>query len=168
MGPLSGLAGTWRAPGRDLAAHQAAGDSEAAALARLIGGCLAAFLSTLPGLMRAASEAPPPFEARFGGALFAWLFLAPLAFYALAALGHLAARALGGRGSWRGARLALFSALFAVWPLMLLHGALLGLAPDSVLRIMVAAALAGGFLYIWLGGLIAAESPGRAAGPEWR
>lgn len=164
MAPLSGLVRIWRAPGAAITARLAQGGGEPAALARLMGGCLAAFLSTWPALMRAASGGPPPLEARLGGALFGWLFLAPLAFYALAAVSHLAARALGGRGSWAGARLALFSALFAVWPLMLLHGVLMGIAPGSAPRVLVAAALAGGFLYIWGRGLIAAESPGRARG----
>ncbi len=61
-----------------------------------------------------------------GGALMATLFLLPPLAYALAAISHLVARALGGRGTGYGARMALFWSLLAVSPLMLLQGLVRG------------------------------------------
>ena len=88
-----------------------------------------------------------------------WLFIAPLALYAIAALSHLIARALGGQGSWYSARLALFWSLLAASPLWLLNGLVAGfIGPGLQLGLTSAIALAV-FLIFWGLSLIEAEKP---------
>jgi hypothetical protein len=100
-------------------------------------------------------------EARLGGAMLAWLALMPLALYGLAAVTHLAARAVGGRGDFYGARLALFWSLLAAAPMWVLAGAV------SVVGGLVAQAVAlaalGGFAWLWLPALFEAERGGTDA-----
>ena len=72
-----------------------------------------------------------------GGALMAWLFIAPLALYAIAGLAHLSARLGGGKGTWYSARLSLFWSLLASTPLILLHGLVAGfIGPGIELQIV--------------------------------
>ena len=83
-------------------------------LLNLILACGLIFVGQWPRLSRAAYlDDAVPFDALIGGALLGWLFIAPLALYAFAALSHFALRALGGQGSHLTARLALFWSLLA-------------------------------------------------------
>lgn len=149
--------------------HLAAGAREDRALALLMLGCALVFVGQWPRLMRLA-QAPgaAPFEAMIGGALLGWLFLAPLALYALAALSHLLARAIGGRGSFYGARVALFWALLAAAPLWLVNGLVFGLAGEGWVSRFVGGLALGIFLVFWLLGLVEAERPAarRASAPD--
>ncbi len=154
---------SWRHPRRVMARLLAAGRREDRALMFLMLGCALAFLSQWPRLMRASLDDPStPLEARLGGALVAWLFIAPLALYVIAALSHVAARMLGGRGSWYGARLALFWALLAAMPMWLLNGLLAGLAGGGPLHDIAGAIALAGFVIIWLASLYQAEFGGEA------
>ena len=120
--------------------------------------CALIFVSQWPALARMAHHDPAiPLDARLGGALMGTLFLLPLFAYALAALSHLAARALGGRGSHHGARLALFWALLAISPLMLLQGLARGLAGPGPAQTALGVAVLVCFLAVWASGLIEAE-----------
>ena len=77
---------------------------------------------------------PEPLAATISAHLFGYLFVAPLLFYGLAALLHLAARAFGGRGGYLGARSALFWAALLGGPIALalaLAGALVEIAGGS-------------------------------------
>lgn len=151
---------SWRAPGRVVRRLLAQGRREDRALAFLMFACTLIFVSEWPSLIAAPSEVPV--EARLGGALLAWLGLMPLALYALAAVSHLAARALGGQGSHYGARLALFWALLAAAPLWLLAAAVGVAAPGPVALAAEALALAA-LVWLWLPGLLAAERGGADA-----
>src|SRR6056297_2821412 len=106
---------------------------EERALVYLLGACLVIFMAQWPRLQREAVLNPdaPPLDAQIGGALFAWMFLMPLVFYLVAALSHIVARLLGGRGTWYRARLALFWTLLAVSPLMMLYGLVAGLVGEG-------------------------------------
>ncbi|MDO5619925.1 MAG: hypothetical protein Q4G24_00495 [Paracoccus sp. (in: a-proteobacteria)] len=101
------------------------------------------------------------FEARMGGALMGVMFIMPLLAYGLAALvamlSRLTARPVEGRHS----RLALFWALLAVVPAMLLAGLVQGfVGPGPALSI--AHAIAGiGFVVIWGAGLSALGGRGQ-------
>ncbi|WP_102223123.1 YIP1 family protein [Acidimangrovimonas sediminis] len=161
MSLVGDIAESYRAPGRVALRKLGQGVREDRALAWLMLACFLIFVSEWPGLSRAAHLAPSvTFDQRLGGALMSTLFLLPVIAYALAALAHLVARALGGQGSWYGARLALFWAMLAISPLMLLNGVVAGLVGDGsgprVLGWIVAAA----FLWLWLGGL---RATGRAS-----
>jgi hypothetical protein len=96
------------------------------ALAVLMAACLLIFVAQWPRLQREAFESGQEFQMLAGGALLAWLFIVPLASYAMGSLSHLAARLFGGRGTAYGARFALFWALLVASPLWLLWGLVAG------------------------------------------
>jgi hypothetical protein len=153
---------TYRAPGRGLARRLGAGRREDRALAVLMLGCAALFLSQVPVIRRATALDPSqPLEARLGAALLVWMFIAPLFFYLLAGISRLLARLLGGTGTGYAARLALFWALLAAAPLFLLNGLVLGLTGPGAVQMLVGYATLALFLWMWIGGLVAAER-GRA------
>ncbi len=152
---------SYLAPRRVVGRLLAQGPREDRALAMLMAGLGIAFLAQWPALMRQAAADPSvPLDARIGGALMGLVFLAPLGAYALAGLVRLAARLVGGRGSWFGARLALFWALLAASPLMLLQ-ALAGVVLGPMAQAALAWAVAAVFLWVWIGGVMAAEGGGR-------
>ena len=101
-------------------------EHEGRALAILMAGCLITFVGQWPRLAREAHLSGQELNPLIGGALLGWLFIAPLAFYALAFLAHLICRALGGSGSAYAARLGFFWAWLAASPLLLLHGLVAG------------------------------------------
>lgn len=134
------------------------GTHEGRALATLIGACLLIFVAQWPGLARAAHVDPAiPLDARMGGALLGTLFLLPPIAYAVAALSHLVARAFGGTGSFFSARLALFWALLAVSPLMLLQGLVRGFIGPGPALTLVGLAVLATFLMLWVTSLIESE-----------
>ena len=108
------IVATYRGPGAVMRRLLARGQREDRALAILMAGCLLVFVSQWPPLARQAHFDGQELNPLLGGALLAWVMIAPLIFYGLAALSHLLARALGGQGSFFGARLALFWALALV------------------------------------------------------
>ncbi len=90
------------------------------------------------------------------GVAMGTLFLAPLLFYLLSAISGLIARLLNWRVSWRHARVALFWALLAATPLVLLEGiALLVFGEFPALQILSWLTIAF-FAWVWVGGLLAA------------
>lgn len=114
---------TFRSPRGVMREKLAGGPREDRLIATLIIACFLNFVAQWPVHARAAALDPSiPLEARLGGALMAWLFIVPLAAYVVAAGTHVIARLVGGKGSWFGARLALFWALLAASPLWLLNG----------------------------------------------
>lgn len=148
----------WRRPRAFIRRKLGDGVREDRALAVLMGAGALIFVAQWPVLARAAELDPAvPFEARIGGALLASVFLLPLAMYLLAALSHVIARAVGGRGGWFGARLALFWALFATSPLMLLNGLVGGVLGQGRAEMTVGLLVLGGFLYLWMSMLTEAE-----------
>jgi hypothetical protein len=149
---------SYRRPRAVLRRHLADGGQEGRALAVLMGACLLMFVAQWPVAARQAHLDPSiPLDARMGGALMAMIFMVPLLAYAVAALSHLVARALGGRGSFLAARMALFWSLLTVSPLMLLQGLVHGLAgPGPGLTLLGLGVLAV-FLILWINGLIEAE-----------
>lgn len=128
------------------------------ALAILMGACLLLFVAQWPAHARAAHLAPEvPLDARLTGALMGTIFLLPLLAYAVAAASHLVLRLFGGRGSFHGARMALFWAMLAVGPLMLLNGLVRGMIGPGPAETATGAVAALAFLAIWGAGLRVAE-----------
>lgn len=147
---------TWRGPRAVVRGKLATGPREDRALATLIGACLLIFVAELPGLARAAHLDPSvPLDARIGGALLATLFVLPLLFYALAWVSHLVLWLLGRPGSAYGARVALFWALLAVGPVLLVQGLLAGLLGPGWVSSLTGFAVLLGFVAIWRAGLAA-------------
>ncbi len=148
---------TYRAPRAVYRRRVGTAPREDRALAVAILACGLIFIGQWPRLVRQAQLSGEELNPLLGGALFAWLFIMPLMLYALGTLSHLAARALGGRGSGYRARFALFWALLAAAPLWLGWGVLAGLAgPGPLLQGVGALALAA-FLAFWALGFREAE-----------
>ncbi|MGV6850008.1 MAG: YIP1 family protein [Marinibacterium sp.] len=157
MAVTSDIAAMYRRPGPVVARLLEMGPREDRALAILMGFCLLGFVAQLPRLSREAHLGDTPLDALMGGALMGWLFLAPLLFYLIAALSHLAARAFGGKGTWFGARLALFWALLASAPMMLFYGLLAGFSGPGPSLHAVGVLWLAVFGWFWFTGLRQAE-----------
>lgn len=157
------IVSTWRAPRATMRRLLAAGQREDRAIVFLIAACSLIFVAQWPRLARQAYiDDSVPLQALLGGALFGWVFLAPLFFYGLAAFSHLLARMMGGKGTWYGARLALFWALLSVAPLGMLQGLVAGFLGAGAALNIVATLLLVAFFVIWLLSLAEAETPGPA------
>ena len=150
-GILPRLLLTWRAPSRVMRAQGTLSDP--ALLMVLMVAMALFFVAQLPVHNRAAMIDPAiPVEARLGGALFAVMGLMPLLAYGLASLVALLSR---GRISGHASRVALFWALMAVSPAMLLCGVVAGyLGASPGLQLLQLATLAA-FLRFWVAGLAA-------------
>jgi hypothetical protein len=148
----------WRGPRRLIRQKLDQGPREDRALAVLMGACGLFFVAQWPQLSRAAHLDPTvPLDARLGGALMAVMFLVPLIAYGLAGVSHLAARAVGGRGSYAGARLALFWAMLAIAPAMLFQGLVSGILGQGPQTTVTGVVVLGLFLWLWLSMLAEAE-----------
>jgi hypothetical protein len=153
----------WRQPRRTFRARLEEGPREDRAFAVLMGACGLSFIAQWPPLARAAHLDPAiPLDARMGGALMATLFLLPLIAYGVAAASHLVARALGGRGTFQGARLALFWALLGAMPGVLFYGLAAGLVGPGPAVTLTGIIVFAGFLWLWLTLLSEAEREPRA------
>ena len=153
MPVTSDIIATYRKPRQVMARLLAMGAREDRALAILMGGCVLVFTSQMPKLAREAHVTGQDLNMLLGGALFGWIVIAPLMLYTVSWLTHLFIRLLRGKGDSYGARLALFWALLAASPLMLLIGLTAGfIGPSPALT------LGGGlwllvFLWFWISGL---------------
>ena len=162
MGLIPALLSTWRAPRQ--AIRRAAGMSDPAILALLIGAMAVYFVAQWPGHARAAVLDPSvPLQARLGGALLATLFLMPLLVIALAGVVALLARAAGLALDGRHSRLALVWALAAVAPAMLLAGLVNGLVGPGPELTLVHVLAGAAFLWFWVSGLRALMPRGERA-----
>jgi hypothetical protein len=151
------ISATYRGPGRVMRQLLAMGPREDRALAYLMAGCLVMFVSQMPKLAREAHLTGEDLNMLMGASLLAWVFIAPLLLYGIAAFSHLVAKLFRGHGSHYGARLALFWALLASSPLILLHGLVAGfIGPGPQLQV-IGMAWFGVFAWFWISGLIAAE-----------
>ena len=161
MGLAVDIITSWRHPRQVMARHMSRDEREDRAFMYLILACVLIYVSRWPGLARLAQTDPStPLEMRLGGALFAWIFIVPLALYLIAALSRLISGVFGGRGSWYSARLALFWSLLAATPLWLLNGLVEGYALPELIENGVGAIALAAFAVIWLSSLIEAEFGG--------
>lgn len=160
MAVTTDIVASYRRPAQVMRRLLSHGTREDRALAMLMAGCVLAFLSQLPRLAREAHLSGEELNPMLGGALFAWLFIAPLMFYLIAALSHLVAKLFKGQGDWFGARLALFWAFLAASPLMLLNGLTAGFVGQGPALTLVGFVWFMAFLWIWLSSLKTAETGG--------
>lgn len=158
MAVTTDIAATYRGPGRVMRRLLGMGQREDRALAFLMAGCVLVFVAQLPRLAREAHVTGQELNMLLGASLLAWVIIAPLLLYGIAGLSHLLARALGGQGGWYGARLALFWALLAAAPLLLLHGLVAGLIGPGPARDGIGLLWLGVFLWFWIAGLRQAEA----------
>lgn len=151
------LVTTWRAPRAALRRHLARGVSEPFAFTLLLVFLVLAFVGQWPVAAREAFLADEPSAApRILARAFAVLASVPL-WYGLAAISHLVARAFGGKGTWYGARIALFWALATVGPLMLLQGLVAGMIGPGPGLWIISMGIGVAFIYLWLTMLHEAE-----------
>lgn len=144
------LVATWRRPRAILRQHLARGRSEPFAFSLLLVFMILAFVGLWPVAAREAFLANEPSAApRILAFALAVLALIPV-WYALAALSRLAARAMGGQGSWYAARIALFWALASVGPLMLLQGLVAGMIGPGPALTAVRVGVGLAFFWLWL------------------
>lgn len=155
----SDMVATYKGPRKAFARILSMGQREDRALMILMAGCLIAFVARWPALARQAHVSGQDLNMLLGGALLAWLFIAPLALYALAALTHVIAKILRGQGDWYGARVALFWSLLASSPLMLLNGLIEGFVGPGPGLQLVGFVWFAVFNWFWLSGLLEAERP---------
>ena len=158
---------TWRGPRAVMRDILAQGRREDRAIVFLMISCFLIFVAQWPRLRRVSEGYEPSFypdDLNFEGmmtyAFFSSVIVLPLLMYGLAALSHLIAKAIGGKGSWYGARLSLFWTLLATSPLVLLYGLVRGLIGPGPQATLVGAVGAIVFLTIWLQSLREAESGG--------
>lgn len=157
MALVPDIIASWRAPAKGLRQHLARPRSESFAFTFLFVFLLIAFIGQWPRAARDSflhPEVPLPQHLLATGLALAATI--PL-WYGLAALSRLVARALGGQGSWYGARLALFWALAVISPLMLLQGLAQGFLGQGVQANVLGAAIGLAFLALWITMLREAE-----------
>lgn len=160
MAVTDDIVATYRGPGAVMRRLLTGERHEARALTYLVAALVVIYVAQWPGLSRAAHFEPDvPLVQRMVASFLAVLAMIP-AFYLLAALGHLAARLLGGQGDFFGARIALFWALLAVTPLMLLQGMVAGFIGPGVQATLVGVIVFAVFLWFWVSGLRVAEFGG--------
>tara|TARA_R110002110_G_scaffold20312_3_gene82440 strand:- start:1784 stop:2272 length:489 start_codon:yes stop_codon:yes gene_type:complete len=158
MAATRDIVATYRRPGQVIARLLGQGTREDRALIYLMVGCLMVFVAQTPRLARQAHVTGEDLGMLMGGTLMAWLFVAPLVLYALAGttqiLGRLTGRGPGGYG----ARLALFWALLAASPLMLLWGLTAGFVGPGIEMTIVGVLWFAAFMWFWVAGFITAAS----------
>ena len=143
---------SWRRPGQVVRGLSPM--SEGAMLAVLMGAMLVFLIAQAPGHARAAALDPAvPMAGRMAGALTAVLLMMPLVAYVVASLVALASRLTRWRLAAEDSRLALFWALLAVAPAMLLSGLTEGFAGPGAALTLTRAVAGLGFLVIWGAGL---------------
>lgn len=165
MAVTNDIVRTWRKPRQVMRDLLDQGRREDRAIAYLMISCFLIFIAQWPRLSRKAAgfELPagavvPELDRLMAYEFMAWMMIWPLFLYILAALTHLMAKALGGKGDWFGARLALFWSMLATVPLLLLHGLTAGFSGPGVQTNLVGAIWLIAFIIIWVQTLREAES----------
>lgn len=162
-GMVPRIVSSWWRPGRVVASLSEMPDRVLVVV--LMAAMLMFLIAQAPVHARAAALDPSvPLEARMGGALLAVMFIMPLLAYGLAALVAGLSRLTPWPVGARQSRLALFWALLAVSPAMLLAGltaGMVGPGPALTLTRLIAGL---GFVAIWVAGLRALAGQG-GAGP---
>ncbi len=162
MAVTDDILATYRAPRAVMARLLAGERHEARALAYLLAAVIVIHIAQWPGMARAAFLQPDvPLSQRMFAAFLAVLAAIPL-LYGLAALAHLVARALGGRGSYFEARVVLFWALLATTPLMLFQGMVSAFFGQGGALTLTGLVVFTVFLWFWMTGIRLAEY-GKAA-----
>ena len=156
MSVVMDIVATYRGPARVLRRFAAVGQREDRAIAILMAGCAVVFVSTWPALSRKAHFTGEELTPMLGGALFAWLFIMPLVLYALGLLVYAGFRLAGSKAQPWPFRLALFWALLAASPLMLLHGLVAGFMGEGPPKMIVGALWLFIFVWFWFSGSVAA------------
>ena len=145
---------TYRAPRDTLARRIGSQVREDRALAVLMGACILIFVAQWPRLAREAHlDGEIGFDARLAGALFAWLFMAPLMFYVLSLLVQGALRLFRCKADGYSVRMALFWGLLAAAPLFLFTGLTAGFVGPGPALNLVGGLAFGALVVFWVSGI---------------
>jgi hypothetical protein len=159
MAVTTDIANMYRRPKAVVQRILSQGNREEFALVILMGACLIICFAQLPRLARISYLEGGSLERDLIYVFFVWMMIAPLMLYGVAAISHIIAKVFRGRGTWLGSRLALFWALLAAAPVMILWGLVAGfIGPSPALSISGALWLAA-FLLFWGLGMKLAEWP---------
>ncbi|MGL4319467.1 MAG: YIP1 family protein [Paracoccaceae bacterium] len=159
MSVTNDIVQSWRRPRAVIRRHLARPVSEPFAFSLLITFLILAFIALWPGMSRTATLDPArPLVQQMVAAGLALLATIPI-WYLVAALIHAIARVLGGQGTFYRARLALFMALLAASPLVLLQGLTMGFIGPGPQATLVGVLAGAGFLILWMIMLTEAEKP---------
>jgi hypothetical protein len=134
------------------------GVRESRALAFVMGFAAVAFVAQMPRLSRVAHLTEQDLNMLLGGALLGTVFIMPLMLYVLALVVHLIARLLGWSGTPFAARIALFWALVATTPILLLHGLVAGFIGPGAQQFTVGLVWFSVFFWFWIAGMREAGS----------
>ncbi|WP_339107175.1 YIP1 family protein [Thioclava sp. GXIMD4216] len=153
MSALSDILRSYRAPRQVVRDHLSHAPSEPRALTFLLSALVLVYIAQWPGLSRFAFENPAtPLPALMLGQALGLLVAVPL-FYLVALIARGVAKLLGGKGSGYGARIALFWALLAASPLLLLRGLVSGFIGVGHQANMVGVATFLVFVIFWISGM---------------
>ena len=153
------ITATYRGPGRVVSRILDGTRREDSVLYFLIGACVVIFIAQAPYQSREAYlDDSVPFQARLYWSAFLWIFLFPLVMYGVAAIIWLITRVLPGAPSGYGIRVALFWALLASTPVLLLLGLTAGMVGPGPALQVVALLWCGVFLWFWIAGTWAART----------
>lgn len=149
MSLIPDIVESWRAPSRVVRRHLGRPKSEAFVFTFLFTFLFLAFVAQTPYAARLSHMHPEvPLTQRLLATALGLMAMIPF-WYGLAAVSRLVARVFGGQGSWYGARLALFWALVAVTPAMLLMGLSLGFLGQGMQTNALGALVGLAFLTLW-------------------
>lgn len=170
MAITADILAAWKGPRQFIRAKRAEALPEATLLVLMMAACFLIFVARWPLLARDAElqrqaavagglplDQVPSLQALMGINLFVLVFVLPLILYAVAGLSHLVARAFGGKGDHRSARLALVWSLLATAPAMLFQGLVGGLVGEGLQLTLVGVLVAVAFVWLWMSMLIETE-----------
>jgi len=156
MSVTNDMVASLRRPQDVMRRHLALGQREDRALIYLMASCVVFLISNLPVISRNAHLAGTDMGADLGATILAWLFVAPLGLYLVAAVMRVFTKALGCKASWFEVRLVLFWSLLASTPFILLNGLTAGLIGPGIQLNIIGALWGLVFLWVFIGGLRAA------------
>jgi len=149
MSVLQDVLKSYRTPRAVFRKRLGVGPREDRALAVLMGACVLVFIAQMPRLARNAYENGDDLNMLMGATLLAWVFIMPLALYAIGTLTHIVARTFGGQGTGYGARFALFWGLLCATPLWLLWGLVAGFMGPGIQKTIIGMIALLAFLVFW-------------------
>lgn len=133
MAVTTDIVRTWRRPRVVVRELLNQGQREDRAIAYVMIACFLIFIAQWPRLTRRASgfelaegAEVPELSQLMAYEFVSWMIVWPLLLYIIAGVTHLVARIFGGQGSFYSTRIALFWALLATAPALLLYGLIVG------------------------------------------
>lgn len=159
MSVTRNITASYRGPGRVVSRILAGEPREDRVLYFLIAACVVIFIAQAPYQSREAHlDESTPLQARLYWSAFLWIFIVPLLMYGVAAAVWLFSRVIPNAPSGYEIRVALFWALLATSPIVLLLGLTAGfVGPGPALQ---AVALLWCVVFAWfsIAGLVAART----------